>query len=209
MTGIGYWHFIYGDILGLGAGAGAVAATNCERNGVASCRGELMGGVGLIRSLSIIEGPQATHALVCWIGGGGVGELGALSLAHRSGGEVCGRLGEDFYFGGGTVGLAIQGDGAGVGATHGHGAVGAGHRMAVGGPSARSRPTIGGALLCIATQLNVVTYAVGAVALHQRRKNATVGFAGATASHFLEGDVCWGGLVVFCDYHDVVLTHLR
>ena len=68
--------------------------------------------------------------------------MGRVALTNRGIGEVGGRHGVDDHFGGGTVGLATHSDGAGVDASHGHGAVRAGGVLLVRAEGGRTGPAV-------------------------------------------------------------------
>ena len=89
-------------------------------------------GIGVCRALPrtclpVAEVPLvAADGLSAGVGGGGAGKLCGLALANRGRVEVGRRLGiHHDGFSSGAVALVAHGDGAGVGACHGHGAVGA------------------------------------------------------------------------------------
>lgn len=170
--------------------------------------------IGAWRGISVVHGFTCTSSAVVEVpsvigevlagDGGSASELGGVALAYGGCGEAGFREGKDKDRGRGTVGLVAHGDGAGVCASHGQGAVGDGGVLLRGAEVVGTRPLICGARLSHCREVYGLTHAVRAVVVDQRRQDAAVGGAGANVR---EVDVA--GLVgIVGDEQDVVITVL-
>ena len=126
-TGIGYGGGFNGDGIRNGMGTGIIAASYRKGYLITTCVGVLMGRILLRRGAAVTEVPLvAGDTLAGRVGGRGAGKLGGLALANGGEIEIRGGLWVNDDISGGAIGLSAQADSAGIGASHGHGAIGSG-----------------------------------------------------------------------------------
>ena len=105
--------------------------------------------------------------------------------------------------------MGANGGGAGVGACHGHGAVGDAGILLGGVKTVGSRPTVGGPFLCVYSQCDNIANTVRTSVANHGRNNAAIGFTRTTVFGLLESDAGGSPLFVLGDYHDIILPNLR
>ena len=192
---------------GLGDLAGAMSSASYGEGDLVAARvGIGVCGVRPCACLSITEVPVvALYLLSRGVCGGSAGELGGGADTYRGEVEVGGRHGIDDHIGGGAIGLATHGDGAGVGAGHVHRAVRTGGVLLGAGEPPRTGPTVSGARLSVRCQLNGFAHAVGTAIVDQRRQDAAVRLA--ITCIFLEGNVAATSVIVGYK-ENIVLSYL-